>query len=942
MERRNSNLNRRRSSTSSFGAHLSSAGILGESLAEVAENHLAVGGRNSLKDARKSRMSSISLGHSQSILGTAGSVPTAAYGSSCPVQQFGCSRDEQQLPESCQQNVYCQGFFGNRTDLLVRSRVKADGAGGGGAMKTGVTVGLTKWEESGWAHVGKPKSMQNLKGNEKAQENFFTALRVHGLQIVKHADEDAERMMVSFRKDEIPGTAGEIQSLVKALKKISHTCIVKFLQACEDAINVYFIYEDCDGAGLLPMTIGPEHTFEVSDTAKVMQQLAAAMKLCGQYGLYHWDWSLWHLMSSSYHQLFPFKIFGVGLAGVMHNGQRSDIPEIARKLTGWFYFLSPEFTELRMAEVPNVYKKLEGGKKEASDVYALGVVAYYLITGYPPHNGVDVAAVMPKILSESPIWDVGFSHVEIEGIQFLERVLDKLSAKRPSLDAVIKNSWIVKKSLEKARSSGNIIKTLRDFANLSNTLKALGHLFVRNLREERFQAIDEQFSALDISGTGDLNFEDVCSLVNDSRKEVRKTFNLIDGNGEGTISSHEFALACVYSSECLTERLLRATFISLDADGGGVLTPQEVFTVLKEIDPNLGAGDVAQFLGDKDVCWDKTFDVEEFLDWFPKVTKKGKSIEKRIEVSVKRQNVSMEVFSNFHSEVLEWAVQFERSAKQLEYFKFDPREAAQLGSSSTGAKILKLVKLCATLTKTMPLLIISHEHEKILMEGKKRGGGKRSSELIQDAGAMALADVLKTQMKKWKDQASYQENRCKILAGERSKARRSVENTGIIDDCANLFKYISRCTCHFVNEQAAELEAAEVAEGRVPPMPLGSRGAGTFQDDKEDDKAAKDIESYKLRRAQELEEEAQLCWDPAKAKEMQRKASLLAASAKRSSTVEGSSPTSAIKSLQEDQNNDHNDQQDANQDTIQEPDENSDSDAATDADQNTDEPFKGG
>eukprot|EP00746_Dinoflagellata_sp_MGD_P136240 gnl/MRDRNA2_/MRDRNA2_70210_c0_seq1.p1 gnl/MRDRNA2_/MRDRNA2_70210_c0~~gnl/MRDRNA2_/MRDRNA2_70210_c0_seq1.p1 ORF type:complete len:961 (+),score=159.57 gnl/MRDRNA2_/MRDRNA2_70210_c0_seq1:97-2979(+) len=808
--------------------------------------------KGSMRTDHKRRNSGIS-GESPE-MGQAASIPTQAYSSACPVQAVGCISSEK-VPITWKESRYCQGMFGNIADFSTKSRIHSNSVNR--AERAQGKMGLPSLEAAGWITVNQPAMISRLT-EEIEKEHFYLALRLHGLEAVRKEEDridDPDRMMITFPKADIPGSASEVKSLIKSLKNLDHINIVKFLEACEDDNAVYFIYEEFDGAGYLPMVVlNKTRNLESRVIANICQQLAAACNFYTKHRLSLGDWSIWHVMSTSYSMLEPIKIFGVGLAGVMHRGTGSRITEnvhgqntdYIKGILGSIFFHSPE-------QVESKGHSLARSKMEASDIWAIGVLFFTVSTNHYPFYGADDATVQKKISEQVLNFDSEFSHIEPEGALLLQSMLEKDARKRPSPEDIVTNSWIRLKtrSLD-SNQLETVVDTMLDFAEMKPVMRSLGKLFVQYLRTEKQNDVEAKFRLLDVKGDGEVDLDEFTTLAFSRKHDVRKLFKILDDDGSMAISPSEFVLANVYSQEVLTERTLRAAFSSMDKDGTQAITATEIYKALRTIDPEhpLEVRDVLEFMGDLDKDMDADLDFDEFRAFFPKVVCRQDVLDKRSDAAYAKLNATQDIFKSFLKVIEAWLADLKACKDNLESMKL----STEAGEGSSSFDDLKAcLRNILRLVSRPPKVNLPRENLDVFLESKRRSD---RSEERRNLPVKQFHQFLHMRAEAWKHDFEQMANRAYLAKREDSKKTRALEMNSIIVESMNDLDKVFRWVEHSLQEATDVLEAAVFSEGSVPHFPPVHRGLPDNTMANDTDGVFKAIQDYQKMRVGERKEEA--------------------------------------------------------------------------------------
>ncbi len=175
---------------------------------------------------------------------------------------------------------------------------------------------------------------------------------------------------------------------VEALQQIRHPAVVRIIDSDAKAARPYIVTEYIPGWDLDEYF--REHSLDVCATMAMLKTIAHALHAAHQKGVIHRDVKPGNIRVD--HNGNPH-VFDFGLA-------RSDAtPAADRSLTqdgqflGTFYWVSPEQADGRLREVD-----------VRADVYSLGAVLFYMLTGRMPfETGGSVRDVLNRIATAEPI-----------------------------------------------------------------------------------------------------------------------------------------------------------------------------------------------------------------------------------------------------------------------------------------------------------------------------------------------------------------------------------------------------------------------------------------------------------------------------------------------------------------------------------------------------------
>eukprot|EP00746_Dinoflagellata_sp_MGD_P004519 gnl/MRDRNA2_/MRDRNA2_108747_c0_seq1.p1 gnl/MRDRNA2_/MRDRNA2_108747_c0~~gnl/MRDRNA2_/MRDRNA2_108747_c0_seq1.p1 ORF type:complete len:1064 (+),score=204.04 gnl/MRDRNA2_/MRDRNA2_108747_c0_seq1:176-3367(+) len=799
----------------------------------------------------------------------------------------------------CKDTKVCQSIFGNPVDGALRKQAQSKGLMEGST----VSVGFPRLQDAGWQVVDDPEVLKGLQ-QDVEKEYFQTALDVHGISIVQKAMQPKQQMMISFRKLEIPGTAAEVRGVSETLRKINHQHVVKLLEACEDDECVHFIYESADGAGFLPM-LYMQGKVQPPDAARILQQISAALTIGKKSNSQQLDWSLWHIMSSGFKSLSPFKLFGIGLAGVLHNGRRSPVQESNYLLRESATFMSPEISFWMIkTKGMSPYKGLTQKQRDSTDVFSLGAIAYTIITGHTLYGGPNEDAILQKAHAGKASFGVELANIEENGQELIQTMLEKRSEVRPPIESLITSSWVLYTARigETEQDVQRIVKRLFKFAQMDPVLRAISQLVAHSLRSEKKAEIEEAFRMLDLNGDGEVDIKEM-STVAAEKDKVRQIFKAIDKDGTNSLDLDEFIQGNVYAEEILTERTLRAAFAYMDQDGSGCITPGELLQTLRRFESGVEPREVIHFIAsagnlgsptgsprgsprgssprsvessprsiaangndDDDDDMDKELDFEEFRLNFPWIKSVKSMIDKRIRRSSVRQKACQETYDILEEQIVAWLKKFKVATQSIIQIHEENGIDGGGGDRQTCGRLTKAISSIVKLIKKQPKLELApgadlalaevsaeqnrrksvNSSEPLSLATMKKQRRRLSSEL-EETGCMSLCHPLFSKIASCLDEMMVLQDRAERNQLQENKSRRKHAMINITTDSLGLCETIIEWGDQYIAEQGALLEACGKDEARMRVFPSTLRGMKIC----DDEETLKLIEKYRQERKEE-------------------------------------------------------------------------------------------
>jgi len=246
---------------------------------------------------------------------------------------------------------------------------------------------------------------------------------------------------------------------------------------------------------------------------------------------------------------------------------------------------------------------IRGEYDEKCDCWALGVIAFLLLSGDTPFGGLDGESLLKvkenimraEVNFDNEAWD----NVSDAGKAFVKRLLEPDPRKRPTAKEVQRDDWLrvwSKRDSMDGTLNPKTITALMDFKKCSDMKKLLSEVLSFTLMPEQIVDLRREFELMDTDGDGEISLHSLKTVLMQNaeagslgaltEQEVEELFDSLRvDKTETTIRWHEF-LAAGLSQAKVDDRNLRLAFDRLDVHRKGFLTFEDISEVLGD-DGNL-------------------------------------------------------------------------------------------------------------------------------------------------------------------------------------------------------------------------------------------------------------------------------------------------------------------------------------------------------------------
>lgn len=214
---------------------------------------------------------------------------------------------------------------------------------------------------------------------------------------------------------------------VALLRAVDHPGILKMRDCYEDAAFVHIVTDRCAGGELYDEVVRRARDagcLTERRAASIVRSLLAAVRHLHARDIVHRDIKPENVLFETRAPDAPVKLVDFGLART--HGPRDGA---MTNPVGTGYYMSPAV--------------LHGRYDRACDVWAVGVVAYILLAGYPPFNGDDDREVMAAILQgDLAFAEEVWGHLSAAARDFVARVLARDATQIRSVEEALQHPWI--------------------------------------------------------------------------------------------------------------------------------------------------------------------------------------------------------------------------------------------------------------------------------------------------------------------------------------------------------------------------------------------------------------------------------------------------------------------------------------------------------------------
>mmetsp|Transcript_27249 Transcript_27249/g.40234 ORF Transcript_27249/g.40234 Transcript_27249/m.40234 type:complete len:817 (+) Transcript_27249:209-2659(+) len=371
----------------------------------------------------------------------------------------------------------------------------------------------------------------------------------------------------------------QLRQEIYIMCQLDHPNIVRLEEVYESISEIYLVLELCHGGDLFDrLDEQSDYHYTEARCASLVKQMLSSVRYLHSRNIIHRDLKLENFLFSTKGEDSILKMIDFGLSKHFSFGENHS------EAVGTPYTVAPEV--------------IKGSYNESCDVWAVGVIAFLLLSGETPFGGVDgedLMEVRDKILQAEVIFEPAdvWDNVSDLARDFVRRTLAKDPAARPTAKEAQRHKWVQTYS-KKAKDEGsklnpNVVGALVSFKEYSDMRKLLCEVLSFTLLPEQINDLRVEFEKMD-EGKGEISLADLKQVLLESAEsrslggmtenEVEDIFNALRvRKSETKIRWHEFIAAGL--SQCkVDERNLKLAFDRLDVDRKGYITFDNVIDLV--------------------------------------------------------------------------------------------------------------------------------------------------------------------------------------------------------------------------------------------------------------------------------------------------------------------------------------------------------------------------
>ena len=294
----------------------------------------------------------------------------------------------------------------------------------------------------------------------------------------------------SISKDKVRAHLHQLRRELEIMRLIDHPNVIQYYEAYEDEKYFHIVMELCTGKDLFDKLISLGSLSE-SYAVDIIKSLLLAVNHLHSLGVCHRDLKPENFLFENNQPNALIKIIDFGLS--IKQNSLADM----NSLVGTPYFLAPEV--------------LKGKYSPLCDVWSLGVVLYFLLSGKPPFDGETVNDIFSAISTarlpfEDPIW----STISYTARNLILLMLTKRPSDRISISEALNHPWLKQPKGENAPTiAPSVLMSLKKHKSPKKLQREVMKVMLKFLSTEDIEVLRKAFLDLDHDNSGFLTISSI-------------------------------------------------------------------------------------------------------------------------------------------------------------------------------------------------------------------------------------------------------------------------------------------------------------------------------------------------------------------------------------------------------------------------------------------------
>ena len=412
-------------------------------------------------------------------------------------------------------------------------------------------------------------------------------------------------------------TLDNLEKEIDIISSLDHPNIARFYETFQDERYFHIITELCRGKELTKLFKQNGCKIKENNCRIIIMKIFHAINYCHSHGIVHCDLKPDNIIFETPNEdiendedntlnLLDLKLIDFGLSSrIKKNGKLNHT-------VGTSFFIAPEI--------------LNGEYDEKCDVWSIGVILYYLLSGKFPFTGNTHLKIFEKIKNNEPIFNkVIFGEISENAIDFIKKCLIKNPNERLSAKECLLHPWlepIFKHIHSDVFLKDNLILNFTSYNKCPQLKKLILKYLVSNMGHTELGPYKSIFYAFDFKNQGIITKKDIKKIFklynfNITDTQINNIMSICDDPSKSFLTYSEFICCCINIGDFLTPEKLLNTFLFFDFDNNLLIDSNDLKNTLLRCGKDvINQKDIEKILLEATKEKDNKIDINQFINLY--------------------------------------------------------------------------------------------------------------------------------------------------------------------------------------------------------------------------------------------------------------------------------------------------------------------------------------
>ena len=368
-----------------------------------------------------------------------------------------------------------------------------------------------------------------------------------------------------------------LEKEIDIISSLDHPNIARFYETFHDERYFHIVTELCRGKELSKLLKQNGGKLNERKCRIIIMKILHAINYCHSHGIVHCDLKPDNIIFESPNEeeenedilnLLDLKLLDFGLSSRIKKNEKLN------NTVGTAYFIAPE--------------TIKGEYDEKCDMWSIGVILYYILSGKFPFTGHSNFEIFEKIQKSEPVFKNLFKDISQNAIDFIKKCLVKNPSERLSAKECLSHPWL-EPIFKHIHSDGflkdNLILNFTSYHKCPQLKKFILKYLVSNMGHTELGPYKSAFYAFDFKNQGIVTKTDIKKIFNlynvdTTDTQIKNIMSICDEPSKSFLTYSEFICCCINIGDVLTPEKLINTFLFFDLDNNLLIDSNDLKNTL--------------------------------------------------------------------------------------------------------------------------------------------------------------------------------------------------------------------------------------------------------------------------------------------------------------------------------------------------------------------------